>query len=172
MKWRKLNDLIGSSNGDKFAKAVQGLLFGDLINKANIELAKITNRYSLIQEGETLSFKVTDAYQNGEVRSLNNLSGGESFIVSLALALGLSDFSNRKTSADLLFLDEGFGTLDNDVMETALNALATVKNRKKLIGIISHVDLLKDKTPARINVEPQGGGRSVLSGIGVRKLND
>jgi exonuclease SbcC len=170
-KWFRLNELIGSANGDKFARAIQTLLFGDLINKANTELLKISNRYQLMH-GENLEILVADCVQNYWTRSARNLSGGESFIVSLALALALSNLSSSKTYISALFLDEGFGTLDSDYAETTITALATVQQRKKLIGLISHLDILREKIAYQINVEPIGGGKSVLTGSGVKKIAD
>ncbi|MDR2401623.1 MAG: AAA family ATPase [Deferribacteraceae bacterium] len=168
-KWSILNTLIGSAKGDKFAKLVQSLNFGDLLNQANTELMKISSRYRLIH-GESLEIQVIDNEQNAWIRPARNLSGGESFIVSLALALGLSSLSRHKTSVDILFLDEGFGTLDSACAETALTALTAVKGRKKVIGLISHLDMLKEKIAYQIKVEPIGEGKSILTGIGVKKI--
>jgi exonuclease SbcC len=170
-KWLRLNELIGSATGDKFARAIQALLFRDLINKANTELLKISSRYQLMHE-ESLDIMVRDSVQNNCVRSAKNLSGGESFIVSLALALALSTLSSSKTYISALFLDEGFGTLDSDCAEATVTALAAVQQRKKLIGLISHLDILREKIAYQINVEPIGEGKSVLTGSGVKKISD
>jgi exonuclease SbcC len=143
--WRTLNALIGSAKGDKFVKAVHGLIFGDLLNRANVELLKISSRYRL-SHTENLEIQVIDRQQNHTVRSSKNLSGGESFIISLALALGLSCISSRKISAPALFLDEGFGSMD--YAEQALNALAALKSRK-LIGLISHLEIIRQKVEFR-----------------------
>ena len=121
----------------------------------------------LIQDArEPLALAVIDNYQAGEIRSAKNLSGGESFIVSLALALGLSDMAGRDARVDSLFLDEGFGSLDEDSLETALETLAGLRAEGKLIGVISHVQALHDRIPTRIRVIPLAGGRSRIEGPG------
>ena len=114
---------------------------------------------------------VIDSYQAGEVRSTKNLSGGESFLVSLSLALGLSHMASRKVRVDSLFLDEGFGTLDEEALDTALETLAGLQQEGKLIGVISHVPALKERISTQIQIEPQTGGRSQISGPGCRKAN-
>jgi exonuclease SbcC len=111
-----------------------------------------------------------DHYQGGELRSTKNLSGGESFIVSLALALGLSRMASRRVRLDSLFLDEGFGTLDEETLETALTTLAALHQEGKLIGVISHIPALKERIPTRIQVTPHPySGRSRLDGPGCRQ---
>jgi exonuclease SbcC len=110
-----------------------------------------------------------DNYQGGVTRSAKNLSGGESFIVSLALALGLSHLASRNVRVDSLFLDEGFGALDGETLDTALDTLAGLRREGKLIGIISHVPSLKDRIGTRIRVLPRPGGRSLLRGPGCRE---
>ncbi len=112
-----------------------------------------------------------DNYQAGEIRSTRNLSGGESFIVSLSLALGLSHMASRNVWVDSLFLDEGFGTLDEEALEAALESLAGLQQDGKMIGIISHVSALKERIGTQIRVSPQNGGKSVINGPGCRQLN-
>ena len=114
--------------------------------------------------------QVVDHDMAGEVRGVHNLSGGERFLVSLALALGLSHMASRKVRVDSLFLDEGFGTLDDEALDTALETLAGLRREGKLIGVISHVAALKERIAARIQVEPHTGGRSLLSGPGCERL--
>ena len=121
-------------------------------------------------EEQPLELNVIDNYQAGEIRSTKNLSGGESFIVSLALALGLSQMASRNVRVDSLFLDEGFGTLDEDALETALETLAGLRQDGKLIGVISHVAALKERIGTQIQVIPESGGRSSLSGPGCRRI--
>ena len=106
-------------------------------------------------------------YQADEIRSARNLSGGESFLVSLALALALSTISAEKVQVDSLFLDEGFGTLDEQTLEIALTALSSLRSGGKLIGVISHVGALQQRIPITIEVIPKGGGVSKLTGSGV-----
>jgi exonuclease SbcC len=127
----------------------------------------MTDRYLLIRDDEKpLELNVIDNYQADQIRSTKNLSGGESFIVSLSLALGLSKMASRKVRVDSLFLDEGFGTLDEDVLETSLEALSGLQHDGKLIGIISHVSALKERISTQINVQPVSGGKSIISGPG------
>ena len=120
-------------------------------------------------DGEVISFNpvdVVDNYQAGATRSTKNLSGGESFIVSLALALGLSHMSSRNVRVDSLFLDEGFGTLDDEALDMALETLAGLRQDGKLIGVISHVLALKERIATQIQVTPVSGGRSRIAGPG------
>jgi len=167
-RWDRLHLLIGSADGKKFRNFAQGLTFELVIAQANRQLQKMTDRYLLIHDGKSpLDLNVIDDYQAGEIRSTKNLSGGESFIVSLSLALGLSHMSSRNVRVDSLFLDEGFGTLDEEALETALDTLAGLQEEGKLIGVISHVSLLKERIRNQIEVVPKSGGRSVISGVGV-----
>ncbi len=109
-----------------------------MIGQANRQLQKMSDRYLLVRDREQpLELNVVDGYQAGEIRSTKNLSGGESFIVSLALALGLSSMASRNVRVDSLFLDEGFGTLDEEALDTALETLAGLQQDGKLIGVIS-----------------------------------
>ena len=166
--WAKLKNLIGSADGKKYREFVQGLTFEHLIDLANESLVKLTDRYTLeADEASPLTLNVQDHYRAGCIRSAKNLSGGETFIVSLALALGLSRLSGRNVHVDSLFLDEGFGTLDEEALDTALSVLASLNSEGKLIGIISHVGQIKERIPARIEVTPQSGGVSTLAGPGV-----
>ena len=168
-RWSDLHDLIGSADGKKFRNFAQGLTFEMMTVQANRRLAKMTDRYLLIRDPEQpLELNVIDNYQAGEIRSTKNLSGGESFIVSLALALGLSHMVSRNVRIDSLFLDEGFGTLDEEALETALETLAGLRQDGKLIGVISHVAALKERIGTRIEVIPGPGGRSRITGPGCR----
>jgi exonuclease SbcC len=169
-RWFALNALIGSADGKKFRNFAQGITFELMVAHANRQLARLNDRYLLIRDGEEpLELNVVDNYQAGEIRTTKNLSGGESFIVSLALALGLSQMSGRKVRVDSLFLDEGFGTLDEEALDTALETLAGLRQEGKLIGVISHVAAFRDRINTRITVQPVRGGRSVISGPGVSK---
>ena len=170
-RWDDLHQLIGSADGKKFRNFAQGLTFEMMTTHANRQLGKMTDRYLLIRDlSQPLELNVIDNYQAGEIRSTKNLSGGESFIVSLALALGLSQMSSRNVRVDSLFLDEGFGTLDDDALETALETLAELQQDGKLIGVISHVSALKERIGTQIQVIPEAGGRSSLSGPGCRRI--
>ena len=170
-RWDDLHELIGSADGKKFRNFAQGLTFEVMTVHANCQLRKMTDRYLLIRDAEQpLDLNVIDTYQAGEIRSTKNLSGGESFIVSLALALGLSQMASHKVRVDSLFLDEGFGTLDEDALETALETLAGLRQDGKLIGVISHVTALKERIGTQIQVTPETGGRSSLSGPGCQRV--
>ncbi|MDP1992926.1 MAG: AAA family ATPase [Syntrophales bacterium] len=170
-RWDELHQLIGSADGKKFRNFAQGLTFEMMTAHANRRLREMTDRYLLIRDEEQpLELNVIDNYQAGEIRSTKNLSGGESFIVSLALALGLSQMASRNVRVDSLFLDEGFGTLDEDALETALETLAGLRQDGKLIGVISHVAALKERIGTQIQVVPGTGGRSRITGPGCRSL--
>ena len=170
-RWNDLHELIGSADGKKFRNFAQGLTFDMMTRHANRQLRKMTDRYLLVRDSsQPLELNVMDNYQAGEIRSTKNLSGGESFIVSLALALGLSHMASRNVRVDSLFLDEGFGTLDEDALETALETLAGLHEDGKLIGVISHVPAFKERISTQIQVTPETGGCSRLSGPGCRKI--
>ena len=170
-RWEKLHALIGSADGKKYRTFAQGLAFEIMVSHANRQLEKMTDRYLLIRDDEQpLELNVMDNYQAGEIRSTRNLSGGESFIVSLTLALGLSKMAGRKVRVDSLFLDEGFGTLDEDALETALETLSGLHQDGKLIGVISHVSAMKERIGTRIAVTPVSGGKSAISGPGCKRV--
>jgi len=169
-RWENLHALIGSADGKKYRNFAQGLTFEMMIGHANRQLQKMTDRYLLIRDDtQPLELNVVDNYQAGEIRSTKNLSGGESFIVSLSLALGLSHMASKNVRVDSLFLDEGFGTLDEEALDTALETLASLQQDGKLIGVISHVPTLKERISTQILVIPQTGGRSEISGPGCRR---
>jgi exonuclease SbcC len=156
--WQRLDGLIGSAKGDKFRKFAQGLTLDHLLHLANRHLARLHGRYLLRRKvtGE-LELNIVDAWQGDTTRDTRTLSGGEGFLVSLALALALSDLVSNKTSIDSLFLDEGFGSLDGDTLEVALTALDSLNAGGKMIGVISHVEAMKERIPAQIRVEKGGG---------------
>jgi len=156
--WQHLDSLIGSAKGDKFRKFAQGLTLDHLLHLANRHLERLHGRYLLRRKptGE-LELDIVDGWQGDVARDTRTLSGGEAFLVSLALALALSDLVSSKTSIDSLFLDEGFGTLDGDTLEMALAALDALNASGKMIGIISHVEALKERIPAQIRVEKAAG---------------
>jgi len=171
LRWEKLHGLIGSADGKKFRNFAQGLTFEIMVSHANRQLGRMTDRYLLLRDRtEPLELNVMDNYQAGEIRSTRNLSGGESFIISLSLALGLSGMAGRKVRVDSLFLDEGFGTLDEDALETALETLSSLQREGKLIGVISHVPALKERISTQIGISPLSGGKSVISGPGCSRV--
>jgi exonuclease SbcC len=166
-RWRQLTELIGSADGKKFSEFAQGLTLARLVELANRHLHRLTDRYRILRNPqEHLDLLIVDEYQAGSARSMNSLSGGESFLVSLALALGLSELAGRKTQIDTLFIDEGFGTLDPDTLDIALTALETLQGTGKTIGIISHVEALKERVSTQISVRKGAGGISTLRVVG------
>jgi exonuclease SbcC len=161
-----LNGLIGAADGAKFRRFAQGLTLSHLVYLANEQLNRLHGRYQLQrQQSDSLALEVLDTWQADSVRDTKTLSGGESFLVSLALALALSDLVSAKTSIDSLFLDEGFGTLDNDTLEIALSALDSLNASGKMIGVISHVDALKKRIDVQIEVKKH-------SGLGISELEE
>jgi exonuclease SbcC len=166
-RWRELANVIGSADGKKFSEFAQGLTLARLTDLANRHLHRLTDRYRILRNpDEHLDLLIVDEYQGGSTRSMNSLSGGESFLVSLALALGLSELASRRTQIDTLFIDEGFGTLDPDTLDVALSALEMLQGTGKTIGIISHVEALKERVTTQINVRKGAGGTSSLQVIG------
>jgi exonuclease SbcC len=130
-------------------------------------LYNLNRRYSLqlnpqYKTGEELNFKLVDHYQADEMRLVDTSSGGEKFLISLALALGLSDLASYNVSIGSLFIDEGFGTLDSNTLETVISTLETLKAQGKMIGIISHVDSLKERISVQIQVLKKSNGVSVV----------
>ena len=163
--WGYLNALIGSKEGDKFRKFAQGLTLDNLVWLANNQLTRLHGRYLLQRKAsEALELEVVDTWQADAVRDTRTLSGGESFLVSLALALALSDLVSHKTRIDSLFLDEGFGTLDSETLDTALDALDALNASGKTIGVISHVEAMKERIPVQIKVKK-------INGLGYSKLD-
>lgn len=163
--WSYLNHLVGSKEGDKFRKFAQGLTLDNLVYLANNQLSRLHGRYLLQRKtSDALELQVVDTWQADAIRDTRTLSGGESFLVSLALALALSDLVSHKTSIDSLFLDEGFGTLDAETLDTALDALDSLNASGKTIGVISHVEAMKDRIPVQIKVKK-------VNGLGVSRLD-
>ncbi|SDI91455.1 exonuclease SbcC [Pseudomonas delhiensis] len=151
--WQRLNGLIGSSDGAKYRRFAQGLTLDHLVHLANRQLQRLHGRYQLARRSDgELELEVVDTWQGDVARDCRTLSGGESFLVSLALALALSDLVSHKTSIDSLFLDEGFGTLDGETLEVALDALDSLNASGKSIGVISHVEALKERIPVQLKV--------------------
>jgi exonuclease SbcC len=162
--WSKLNDLIGQADGKKFAKFAQSLSLTYLTNLANIHLAKLNPRYLLRKNDEVeLELEVVDTYQANTVRPTQSLSGGESFLLSLALALALSQLASHRTKIETLFIDEGFGSLDTDTLDQALTALESLKMQNLQIGLISHVEAIKNRITTQILVEKQLNASSSLT---------
>ncbi|MBK0032237.1 AAA family ATPase [Erwinia sp. S43] len=162
--WAYLNQLIGSRDGDKFRRFAQGLTLDHLVWLANNQLNRLHGRYLLQRKTqEVLELEVVDTWQADARRDTRTLSGGESFLVSLALALALSDLVSHKTRIESLFLDEGFGTLDAETLDSALDALDALNASGKTIGVISHVEAMKERIPVQIRVRK-------INGLGYSRL--
>lgn len=161
--WRRLKELIGSHDGSKFRKHAQSISLDILTRHANRHLVKLSDRYRICRDltGE-LNLEIEDLHQAGAKRPMTSLSGGESFLASLALALGLSDLAGRTVRIDSLFIDEGFGSLDPDSLEVAIATLESLQQDHKTVGVISHVDLLKERIGTQIIVEKKPGGVSQI----------
>jgi exonuclease SbcC len=159
--WLSLDELIGSSTGDTFAVFAQEMTLDLLLLEANRRLCELARRYRLRRNpvGE-LDFVVVDLDLGETIRSVWTLSGGETFLVSLALALALATLAAPKARVETLFLDEGFGTLDAQALEIALGALDSLQALGCQVGVISHVDGIAERIGATVAVQPEGGGKS------------
>ena len=163
--WGQLNQLIGSYDGKKFRNYAQQVTLDVLLGYANRHLADLSRRYRLeripdAQAKHTLALMVVDRDMGDEVRSVHSLSGGESFLVSLALALGLAELSSNRVRVESLFIDEGFGSLDTDTLRVAMDALDCLRAQGRKVGVISHVQEMTERIGARIQVKRLAGGRS------------
>lgn len=163
LRWAKLRTLIGSADGKTYRRFVQGLTLEKLVRLANRHLLKLNNRYRIERSmTKELEIEIVDSWQADTIRPAATLSGGESFLVSLALSLGLSELVGNKVVIDSLFLDEGFGTLDPDSLEIVLSALETLQSGGKLIGIISHIEAIRERISVQIRVKKLAGGKSII----------
>lgn len=161
-RWAKLNELAGSADGAKFRRIAQGYTLDVLLSYANVQLRDLSRRYRLERVPETLALQVIDRDMCDEIRTVHSLSGGESFLVSLALALGLSSLSSNRMKVESLFIDEGFGSLDADTLRIAMDALESLRTQGRKIGVISHVQEMTERIPVQIRVSRAGNGRSFL----------
>jgi exonuclease SbcC len=166
-RWAKLSELIGSADGKKFRNYAQQFTLDVLLGYANIHLSQLARRYRLervaSQAGPSLALMVRDQEMGGEIRSVNSLSGGESFLVSLALALGLASLSSNRVKVESLFIDEGFGSLDSDTLGVAMDALDTLQSQGRKVGVISHVQEMTERISTKVLVRPAGGGSSAIT---------
>lgn len=161
LRWGRLKELIGSADGAKFSRFAQSLTLRQLIGLANDHLQVLAERYRLMAaDGDELDLRIVDLYQASANRPIESLSGGETFLASLCLALGLSAMSSRHHPIDSLFIDEGFSTLDAETLETVLASLENLRAQGKTIGLISHVDLLKERLTTQVRVIRCAGGIS------------
>ena len=166
-QWESLNELIGSSNGSKFRVFAQSLTLEALLAHSNQHLEDFAKRYHLQRvPGSDLELQIIDRDMADDVRSVHSLSGGESFLVSLALALGLASLSSNRTQVESLFIDEGFGSLDPETLDIAIASLDTLQALGRKVGVISHVPILVERIGAKVVVEKQGGGRSSVVILG------
>jgi exonuclease SbcC len=162
--WEMLNKLIGDATGNKFNNKAQELTLQHLLILANQRMKHLHSRYVLLEPGGDDDLRVADGYMGGEVRTVRSLSGGETFVLSLALALGLSDLASRDIKIESLFVDEGFGSLDPETLEEAMSTLEQLQNESnKMVGIISHVESLKERIYTQIRLEKGNSGFSTLS---------
>ena len=167
LRWGRMNDLIGSADGKKFRNYAQQFTLDVLLGYANSHLAHLAKRYRLERiaaaNGPSLGLMVRDQDMGGEIRSVNSLSGGESFLVSLALALGLASLSSNRVRVESLFIDEGFGSLDSETLRVAMDALDGLQSMGRKVGVISHVQEMTERIATRIMVQPTGGGTSSVT---------
>lgn len=155
-KWSRMNQLIGDATGNKFRKIAQSYVLNSLIHSANHYMKTLTDRYTLKVAPGTFVISLEDSYQGYVSRAASTISGGESFLVSLSLALALSDIG-QKLAVDTLFIDEGFGTLSGEPLQNAINTLRSLHNKSgRHVGIISHVEELQGKIPVQIQVDQEG----------------
>ena len=166
--WEAFNQKLGSKNGGKFGRFAQRITLRMLVQLSNKQLERMNSRYTImLTPGDNnLGLSVRDSEQAGTIRPTSNLSGGEKFIISLALALGLSQISGSKAQVDSLFIDEGFGSLDDDALNAALDALGEIHRDGRMIGIISHISGISERIPAKINVIRKSEGTSIIIGPG------
>ncbi len=167
-RWETISELIGSSSGDKFSRFAQSLTLQRLVALANRHVVRLNDRYRIRKQptdearaGADLELEIVDRHQADTIRPMQSLSGGESFLVSLGLALGLAELAGRSNRIDSLFIDEGFGSLDAATLDSALNVLETLQAQGKTIGVISHVETLKERIATQIQVEKLSGGISM-----------
>ncbi len=176
-QWKQLNSWLGGANGDAFKRYAQGITLRELLVAANPHLRAMTQgRYEMVwnpevTDAEKLLPAILDHDQGETLRAVSNISGGERFQVSLALALGLSEMAGSRIAVDSLFLDEGFGTLDGAALEAALDTLCRLQQKGKQIGVISHVTEVGSRIQTKIQLRKNGGGTSTLSGAGVSALH-
>ncbi|MGV7209758.1 AAA family ATPase [Oxalobacteraceae bacterium A2-2] len=166
-RWARMSDLIGSADGKKFRNYAQQYTLDVLLGYANAHLAQLARRYRLERivhpSNPSLALLVRDQDMGNEMRSVHSLSGGESFLVSLALALGLASLSSNRVKVESLFIDEGFGSLDADTLRVAMDALDGLQSMGRKVGVISHVQEMTERIATKILVQPSAGGRSTVS---------
>ncbi|WP_280547377.1 AAA family ATPase [Halomonas sp. 11-S5] len=159
-RWGQISELIGSADGKAFRRIAQAYNLEQLLEHANAHLAGLSRRYRLVRGGSPLGLLVEDFDMGDERRSVHSLSGGETFLVSLALALGLASMASGELTIESLFIDEGFGSLDPQSLALAMEALDGLQALGRRVGVISHVQEMHERIPVQIQVEPLGNGTS------------
>jgi exonuclease SbcC len=165
-RWARLATLIGSAEGDKFRKIAQAYNLDLLVHHANVQLRQLVRRYRLKRGGSMLGLLVVDTEMGDEARSVHSLSGGETFLVSLALALGLASMASSTLKIESLFIDEGFGSLDPESLQLAMDALDGLQAQGRKVAVISHVQEMHERIPVQIQVRRQGNGLSTVEVCG------
>ncbi len=167
--WQQMQEFVGVKNGSDFEVFVQSLAFKRLLSKANKYLKGISGKYTFVQKEKSVDFLIHDVNFDdpSEDRPVSNMSGGEKFIISLSLALGIAEIASQNVRVDSIFLDEGFGTLSGAPLTEAVNALKQLQDSGKMLGIITHVDAVIKEFDQKIEVIPEFGGRSLLKGSGI-----
>ncbi len=160
--WSQLGELIGSADGKKFRNFAQQLTLDILLNYANQHLKTLTRRYRVQRINDSLGLLVVDQDMGDEVRSVHSLSGGESFLLSLALALGLASLSAHRVQVESLFIDEGFGSLDAESLDIAMDALDNLQSQGRKVGVISHLQELTERISVRVHVQRLAAGLSKI----------
>jgi len=161
--WQAVDAAIGSATGDRFRRFAQGITLDHLLALANDHLRSLSPRYRLSRgTAFDLAINIVDRDMGDEVRTTRSLSGGERFLVSLALALALSGLEGRGSFVDTLFIDEGFGSLDAETLDMAVDALETLQGHGRKVGVVTHVATMVERISVQVKVEKRGGGRSVV----------
>lgn len=161
-QWERLSSLLGSADGKRFRELAQSYTFRFLVEHANQQLRLLSPRYRLVAASGSLNLEIIDRDMFDQRRYVHSLSGGETFVVSLALALGLSSLSSNNLSIGSLFIDEGFGNLDQSSLELVMTALANLENSQgRKVGVISHTEQIRSQISPQIRlVKLPTGGRS------------
>ena len=158
--WEQLAKTLGITKDNNFRDVAQAYTMGILLDRANYYMCQLSTRYKLTNYPDSLAIMVQDMEMGGELRAASSLSGGETFLVSLALALGLTSLNDEHFNIDMLFIDEGFGTLDNESLDMVMSTLENLHSLGRRVGIISHVDALKERIPAKIQLVREGKSAS------------
>ena len=165
-RWKRISDLIGSSDGAKFQRIAQAHHLDILLEYANLQLQPLSTRYQLTRIPNSLALAVIDLHMDAVIRPVQSLSGGETFLVALALALAIANLAAGSLKLDTLFIDEGFGTLDPDSLHIVMDALDKLQSQGRKVILISHIQELHERIPVKIMVQQLGNGRSKIEVVG------